>query len=243
MRVEAVTDLDQDVAEIRSVVRQWGEKAVRPRIQELEARGEVPRSLYREVGELGFFGCCFPESMGGTQTGFRALAAVAEELARAYPPLSAGMNLQAATVPLTIANWGTPELVNDYVPALLAATRLGCNAMTEADGGSDFLGAMRTRAVRDGDDYVINGAKMWITNANVADVAIVYGKTDPTAGHRGVTAFVVPMGTPGITVTRVPCRVLGTLMPTNAITFDDVRVPASHVLGKEGQGFVVAMNT
>src|SRR5258708_40213605 len=108
MRVEAVTDLDQDVAEIRSVVRQWGEKAVRPRIQELEARGEFPRALYREMGELGFFGCCFPESMGGTQTGFRALAAVAEELARAYPPLSAGMNLQAATVPLTIANWGTP---------------------------------------------------------------------------------------------------------------------------------------
>jgi glutaryl-CoA dehydrogenase (non-decarboxylating) len=242
MTVDAAIDLDQDVAEIRHIVRDWGEKEVRPRIQELEARGEFPHDLYRQMGELGFFGCCFPERMGGTASGFRALAAVAEELARAYPPLSAGMNLQAATVPLTIANWGTPDLVDRYVASLVAATSLGCNAMTEADGGSDFLGAMRTRAVRDGDHYVINGAKMWITNANVADVAIVYAKTDPEAGHRGVTAFVVPMDTPGISVTRVPCRVLGSLMPTNAITFDDVRVPASHVLGAEGQGFPVAMN-
>ena len=152
------------------------------------------------------------------------------------------MNLQAATVPLTIHNWGTDELIERYVPKLLAAEIFGCNAMTEPDGGSDFLGAMRTRAVRDGDDYVINGAKMWITNANVADVAIVYAKTDPEAGHRGVTAFVVPTDTPGFTANRVPCRVLGKLMPTNEISLVDVRVPAANMLGQEGDGFKVAMN-
>jgi glutaryl-CoA dehydrogenase (non-decarboxylating) len=159
-----------------------------------------------------------------------------------YPPLSAAMNLQAATVPLTIANWGTPEVVREHVPDLIAGVELGCNAMTEPDGGSDFLGAMRTRAVRDGDDYVINGAKMWITNANVADVAVVYAKTDPAAGHKGVTAFVVPTHTPGFEVRRVPCRVLGKLMPSNSVTFDDVRVSSRYVLGEPGQGFVVAMN-
>jgi alkylation response protein AidB-like acyl-CoA dehydrogenase len=194
------------------------------------------------MGELGFFGCCFPESLGGTDAGFGALAAVAESLAWVYPPLSAAMNLQAATVPLTIANWGRPELVDRFVPGLIQGTLLGCNAMSEPDGGSDFLGAMRTRAVRDGDDFVLNGAKMWITNANVAQVAIVYAKTDPDLGHRGVSAFVVPADTPGFQVTRVPCRVLGNLMPTNAITLDDVRVPAGNLLGAEGQGFVVAMN-
>ena len=177
------------------------------------------------MGEMGLFGCCFPERLGGNGAGFRALAAVAENLAWVYPPLSAPMNLQAATVPLTIANWGTPELVERYVPGLVSAELLGCNAMTEPDGGSDFLGAMRTRAVRDGDDYVINGAKMWITNANVADVAVVYAKTDPAAGHKGVTAFLVPTSTPGFEATRVPCRVLGKLMPTNSVTFTDVRVP------------------
>jgi Acyl-CoA dehydrogenases len=230
------------VAALRELVRDWGAREVTPNIRELEAAGEFPRALYRQMGELGFFGCCFREEHGGTGAGFAALAAVAEELARVYPPLSAAMNLQAATVPLTIANWGSDELVQKYVPALLRGELLGCNAMTEPDGGSDFLGAMRTRAVRDGDHYVINGSKMWITNANVADVAIVYAKTDPSAGHRGVSAFVVPTDTPGFTASRVPCRVLGSLMPTNAITLEDVRVPASSMLGEEGQGFVVAMN-
>jgi alkylation response protein AidB-like acyl-CoA dehydrogenase len=234
--------VDDLAADLAALVRDWGIREVRPRIRDLEESGEFPRELYRQMGRLGFFGCCFPESMGGTGAGYRALAAVAEQLAWVYPPLSAGMNLQAATVPLTIANWGTAELVDRYVPRLLAGELLGCNAMTEPDGGSDFLGAMRTRAVRDGDDWVITGSKMWITNANVADVAIVYAKTDPAAGHRGVTAFVVPTSTAGFETRRVPCRVLGKLMPTNAVTLDGVRVPADHVLGEVGRGFVVAMN-
>src|SRR3954453_2728779 len=233
----------EDLArELGAQVRNWGLRDVRPRVRELEEKGEFPRELYRQMGQLGLFGCCFPERLGGIGAGFRALAAVAEQLAWVYPPLSAPMNLQAATVPLTIANWGSPELVDRYVPGLISAELLGCNAMTEPDGGSDFLGAMRARAVRDGDDYVINGAKMWITNANVADVAILYAKTDPDAGHRGVSAFVVPTSTPGFESTRVPCRVLGKLMPTNSVTLTDVRVPAANLLGAEGQGFAVAMN-
>jgi len=230
-----------EAAELAQLVRDWGVAEVRPRVRELERAGEFPRDLYREMGALGFFGCCFPESMGGSGAGYVALAAVAEALAWVYPPLSAAMNLQAATVPLTIANWGDAALVERYVPGLLRGDLLGSNAMTEPDGGSDFLGAMRTRARRDGADFVLDGAKMWITNANVADVAIVYAKTDPDLGHRGVTAFVVPTGTAGFTATRVPCRVLGSLMPTTAITLDGVRVPADHLLGAVGRGFVVAM--
>lgn len=252
MSVEHVTDrpVDEPSAaerietawEIGRLVRDWGRREVRPTVVEREQKAEFPHDLYRQMGELGFFGCCFPESMGGTGAGFRALAAVSENLAWVYPPLSASMNLQAATVPLTIANWGTPEQRDRWVAGLVAGELLGCNAMTEPDGGSDFLGAMRTRAVRDGDDYVINGAKMWITNANVADVAIVYAKTDPSAGHKGVSAFVVPTDTPGFEATRVPCRGLGKLMPTTSISLTDVRVPAGALLGEEGQGFVVAMN-
>ena len=228
--------------EIGQLVREWGRREVRPTVVEREARAAFPHDLYRQMGELGFFGCCFPESLGGTGAGFRALAAVSENLAWVYPPLSASMNLQAATVPLTIANWGTSEQRERWVPGLVSGRLLGCNAMTEPDGGSDFLGAMRTRAVRDGDDYVINGSKMWITNANVADVAIVYAKTDPAAGHKGVSAFVVPTAAAGFEATRVPCRGLGKLMPTNSVSLTDVRVPASALLGAEGQGFVVAMN-
>lgn len=235
---------DEALDALAEMVRDFGLKEVRPRFRELEDCGEFPRDLYLRMGELGLFACCFPDedAPGEPETRYQALAVVAEQLAYVYPPLSAPMNLQAATVPLTIANWGTAEQVEAYVPGLIAGRTLGCNAMTEPDGGSDLLGAMRTRAVRDGDDYLVTGAKMWITNANVADVAVVYAKTDPDAGHKGVTAFLVPMDTPGVVVDRVPCRVLGKLMPTNMITFDGARVPASAVLGAEGEGFKVAMS-
>ena len=174
--------------------------------------------------------------------GFEALAIVSEEIAYAYPPLSACMNLQAATVPLTIQNWGTSDQVKEYVPGLIAGKLLGSNAMSEPDGGTDLLGAMRTVAERVGDHYVINGSKMWITNANVADLSIVYCKTDPNAGHRGVSAFLIDTDTPGFAVSRVKCRVLGSLMPTNSLTFTDLRVSERCLLGKEGEGFKVAMN-
>lgn len=239
---EVARERAETAAELGRLVREFGEAEVRPRILDLESTGEFPRDLYRTMGEMGFFGCMLPEAYGGTDAGYQALASVAENLAWVYPPLSAAMNLQAATVPLTIANWGSPELIDRYVPGLVSGELLGCNAMTEPDGGSDFLGAMRTRAVREGDEYVLNGAKMWITNANVADVAIVYAKTDPEKGHRGVSAFVVPTDTPGFSTQRVPCRVLGSLMPTNSITLDNVRVPSSALLGDEGEGFIVAMN-
>jgi len=235
-------DDDETVEALARLVREWGRERVRPFVQEREAAGEFPRDLYAEMGELGFFGCVFDESLGGTDVGFAALAAVAEQLAWVYPPLSAAMNLQAATVPLTIANWGDADVIARWVPDLVAGRALGCNAMTEPAGGSDFLGSMRTRAVRDGSDWVLNGSKMWITNANVADVAVVYARTDPAAGHRGVTAFVVTTHTSGFEATRVPCRGLGKLMPTNSVSLVDVRVPAGNVLGEEGQGFVVAMN-
>lgn len=231
----------EELEALRDVMRDFGKHEIRPRIRALELAGDFPRDIYRQLGALGAYGTMLPESMGGSGMGFEALAIVSEELAYAYPPLSAGMNLQSATVPLTIRNWGTPEQIERYVAKLISAEILGCNGMSEPDGGTDFLGAMRTVAVRDGDDYIINGTKMWITNANVADVAIIYAKTDPKAGHKGVSAFLVPTDTPGFVANRVKCRVLGNLMPTNGLTFTDMRVPASCMLGAEGEGFKVAM--
>ena len=235
-------DRERELGMLRKLVSSFARKEITPKISELERAGEFPRELYRRMGELGFFGPMLPEEVGGTELGYRALAIIAEGLAYAYPPLSACMNLQAATVPLTIANWGTGEQRDRYVPGLIAGELLGCNAMTEPDGGSDFLGAMRTTATADGDGYVIDGSKMWITNANVADVALVYCKTDPEAGHRGVSAFLVDSCTPGFTARRVATRTLGALMPTNELTFKAMRVPRSQLLGDEGEGFRIAMN-
>src|SRR5690242_8761997 len=127
---------DETVETLARLVREWGLERVRPFVQERESSGEFPRDLYAEMGELGFFGCVFDESLGGTDVGFAALAAVAEQLAWVYPPLSAAMNLQAATVPLTIANWGDADAIARWVPDLVAGRALGCNAMTEPGGGS-----------------------------------------------------------------------------------------------------------
>jgi glutaryl-CoA dehydrogenase (non-decarboxylating) len=240
--MSAARDTSLELGALRRLVRDFGARKIRPRIRELEAAGEFPRELYREMGRLGFFGCMLPEELGGTDLGYEALAIVAEELAYAYPPLSAGMNLQAATVPLTIANWGTDAQRDRYVPGLISGELLGANAMTEPDGGSDFLGAMRTTAVADGDEYVIEGSKMWITNANVADVALVYCKTDPDARHQGVSAFLVDTATPGFAARRVPTAALGALMPSNELTFRRMRVSRSQLLGEAGQGFAIAMN-
>lgn len=239
---EASVASAEELAALRSLLQKFCAENIRPRVRELEDAGEFPRELYKELGELGAFGCIFPEEFGGSNMGFEALALVAEELAYAYPPVSASMNLQAATVPLMIKNWGRPEQINKYVSGLISGTVLGSSALTEPDGGTDLMGAMRTTAKRDGADYIINGSKMWITNANVADVVIVYCKTDTEAKHKGVSAFLVDTTTPGFEANRVKCRVLGNLMPTNGLTFIDMRVPADCMLGNEGEGFKVAMN-
>jgi alkylation response protein AidB-like acyl-CoA dehydrogenase len=249
MMSEAHTNLNkasvasaEELAGLRSLLQKFCAEKIRPRVRELEDAGEFPRELYRDLGKLGAFGCIFPEEFGGSNMGFEALALVAEELAYAYPPVSASMNLQAATVPLMIKNWGRPEQINKYVSGLINGTVLGSSALTEPDGGTDLMGAMRTTAKRDGAEYIINGSKMWITNANVADVVIVYCKTDKEAKHKGVSAFLVDTTTPGFEANRVKCRVLGNLMPTNGLTFTDMRVPADCMLGNEGEGFKVAMN-
>ncbi|MDO8280137.1 MAG: acyl-CoA dehydrogenase family protein [Burkholderiaceae bacterium] len=231
-----------DIAALRDVVRAFGRDEIRPRVREMEAAGTLPRDLYRRIGELGAFGCAFPQHLGGSDMGYEAMAVCAEELAYAYPPLSAGMNMQAATVPLTILNWGSEEQVKRHVPALISGQAIGFNAMSEPDGGTDFVGAMRTRAVRDGDGYVINGSKMWITNADVADVGILYCKTDPAAGHKGVSAFLIDSKTPGFQARRIKCSALGNLMTTNELSFTDMRVSASQMLGREGEGFRIAMS-
>lgn len=234
--------LTPELVELRELAHDFGVSEIRPQVAALETEGAFPRALYKRMGDLGFFGCMFSEEFGGTGMGYKALVVIAEQIAWAYPPLSACFNLQGCTVPLTIANWGSRELAERYVPGLIAGELLGYNGMTEPDGGSDFLGAMKTRIRRDESDYVINGAKMFITNANVADVGIVYGKTDPEAGHKGVSALIVETEAPGFSVRREQCRVLGALMPTTSLALQDCRVPVANLLGEEGGGFKVAMN-
>jgi isovaleryl-CoA dehydrogenase len=158
------------------------------------------------------------------------------------PSLGSAWNMNGLTCPYTILNWGTEEQREKYIPDLISGKKIGFMALTEPGGGSDVIGAMRTRAVKDGSHYVINGSKMFITYASEADLGLLYCKTDPEAGHKGVSCFIVDTSWSGFKAKAIPMKVLGACAPAAEISIEDLRVPAENLLGEEGKGFTIAMN-
>jgi len=238
-------NLSDDEEAIRRVAADFAEREIRPRIADLERSGEFPREMYRQMGELGFFGIPFPTEFGGQGGSFVALVAVIEEIAKVWQPVTGAFNLQGMTVPYTILNWGTDEQRERHVRRLIEAQDIGFMALTERGGGSDALGSMKTRAKRVDCGWVLSGSKTFITNANVADVGLVFAKTDPDAGARGVTGFIVRTDAEGFSTQVIPTRGLGENMPTTDLYLDDVFVADEDVLGGDegvGNGFKYAMN-
>jgi isovaleryl-CoA dehydrogenase len=235
--------LPPELAAIRDTVTRLFASRIIGEIGGYESRREFPRPLIRAMGEAGLFGAAFPEAVGGTDLGFMAVAVISEEISRLRPDLGYCMNLQAMTCPFTILNWGTDEQATRFVPPLIAGERIGAFMLTEPGGGSDPAGAMRTRALRDGDAYRISGSKQWITFAHEADTAVLFARTDPAAGHRGITAFVIePRSAPGYRADPIPMRNLSPVLASCAVFFDDFVVPVANRLGAEGDGFRIAMN-
>ena len=232
----------EEIGLIRDSVNRFMETEVVPKMDAIEASGRFPRDLVLRAGAAGFYGNLFPESVGGSGMGYLAAAVVSEELARNDVRFAACYNQQAATCPYCIFTAGTVEQVVKYVPKLLAGETIGMMSLTEPGGGSDALGNMNTRAARDGDFYVLNGSKMWASMANETDVGILLAKTDPDAGHRGVTAFIVePKKNPGFEARPIEMHGLSKALRTNAVFLDDFKVPIENRLGEEGEGFQIVM--
>jgi len=232
----------EEIGLIRDSVNRFMETEVVPRMDAIEASGKFPRDLVLRAGAAGFYGNLFPESVGGSGMGYLAAAVVSEELARNDVRFAACYNQQAATCPYCIFTAGTVEQVVKYVPKLLAGETIGMMSLTEPGGGSDALGNMNTRAARDDDFYVLNGSKMWASMANETDVGILLAKTDPDAGHRGVTAFIVePKKNPGFEARPIEMHGLSKALRTNAVFLDDFKVPIENRLGEEGEGFQIVM--
>lgn len=218
-------------------------EAILPRIAEFEASAMFPRRLIRDMGDGGLFGAAFPVSVGGSALGFLATALISEEVSRIAPEFGYAMNLQSMTCPYTIFNWGTPEQVERFVPPLIAGENVGMFALTEPAGGSDAAGSMKTVARREGNRYVLSGSKQWITFANACDTGVLFAKTDPAAGHRGITAFIVePKSAPGFVAEPIAMAGLSRCLATCAVYLDGFEVPAENRLGQEGEGFTIAMN-
>jgi isovaleryl-CoA dehydrogenase len=233
---------DDDLEAIRDSVIRFMEGEVVPVMDEWETRQELPRELVRKAGETGLFGSLFPESVGGTDTGYMAAVVILEEMARLDVRFACCSNQQTGTCPASIYLAGTPEQIDKYVPKLIAGELIGMMSLTEAGGGSDALGSMKTTARRDGDVYRLNGSKMWASLGNECDAGILLAKTDPNAGSKGVTAFIVePKKYPGYTAHAIDTMGLSKSFRTCALYLDDFVVPVENRLGEEGEGFKIIM--
>jgi alkylation response protein AidB-like acyl-CoA dehydrogenase len=228
--------------ELRAVIRELATERIAPRAAEIDERAEFPLDLKELLAQQDLLGTCFEERHGGTSLDTVGQCIVVEEIARADATTSLIPIVQKlGALPILLA--GNDEQRNRYLPRLASGEWLAAFALTEAAAGSD-VASNRMRAARDGDDYVLNGSKRFITHGSVANLLTVFALTDPEAGGRkGMSAFIVEADTPGFAAPRVEHKMGIRGSPTAELTFDDVRVPAANRLGEEGEGFKIAMET
>ncbi len=229
-------ELTDDHVMLRDMVRKFAEKEIAPVVDRDENEHRFQRELVSQMAELNLFGCPIPEEYGGNGMGYLAHAIATEEIGRVSGSLRVAFNMQTMGTSLSILKWGSEELKRKYIPALMSAEILGCFGITEPDAGSDTA-AMTTTAVRDGNEYVLNGRKMWITWSPVADMSVVFAMTDKKAKHKGMSAFVMDMDTRGVSTKAIKEKLGLWACPTGEIIMEDVRIPVGNRLGEEGKGF------
>ena len=231
----------EDLDLLRKTVRSFATDRIAPRAEEIDANNEFPRDLWPELGELGLLGITVDSEYGGSELGYLAHVIAMEEISRASGSLGLSYGAHSNLCVNQLRHWGNAEQKQKFLPKLVTGEHLGALAMSEAGAGSDVV-SMRTTAVRDGDDYVLNGSKMWITNAPGADVMIVYAKTDPEAGSKGISAFVVERGAPGLSTPQKLDKLGMRGSDTSEVLFEDCRIPVGNRLAEEGRGAAILMS-
>ncbi|MET8750969.1 acyl-CoA dehydrogenase family protein [Streptomyces sp. NPDC004667] len=234
-------ELSEEQEAVRRLARAFSEREIAPYAAEWDRAESVDRSIVKKLGDLGFLGLTVPEEYGGSGGDHVSYALVTEELGRGDSAVRGIVSVSLGLVAKTVAAWGTEEQRQDWLPRLCSGEALGCFGLTEPGTGSDAA-ALTTRAVREGDAYVISGSKMFITNGTWADVVLLFARTGGAPGHRGISAFLVPADTPGLTRREVRGKLGLRGQATAELALDGVRVPASAMLGPEGKGFSVAMS-
>ena len=217
---------------IRETARAFAADRITPFAAEWEQAGAFPPELFREMGELGLMGMTVPEEWGGVGADYISYAMALEEISYGDGALGIVMSGHNSVGCMPLLEYGTEDQKRTWLPRMARGEVLTAFALTEPGGGSD-AGSLRCRAVRDGDSYVLNGAKAFITSGKTADVTLVIASTDPAAGKRGISAFLVPTDAPGYRVVRVEKKLGQNASDTCQIALDDVRVPADARLGEE----------
>jgi acyl-CoA dehydrogenase len=234
--------LPDDVRLLQSTVRDYVRDRLVPIAAQIEHDDAVPEDVLAEMKELGLFAVPFPEEYGGGGFGELGYCILLEELGHTNAAISNIVGGHCSLSGMAIVHGGSPELKSRYLPAMATGEKLGAFALTEPNAGSDAA-HIETTAVRDGDHFVLNGSKLWVSNGPIADLYTVFAVTDPTAGTRGISAFVVDRDTPGVAIGKVDEKMGLRGSRTSEVYFQDARVPAHNMLGEEGRGFRVALQT
>jgi butyryl-CoA dehydrogenase len=238
--------MDFELTEEQLLVKQtaaaFAEKEIKPVAARMDRDGAYPMELVRRLGEVGFLGMFVPQTFGGSGLDLVSYVVAMEEISKAWASLSVIMSVHNSLVCAPLLRFGTPAQQQRYLPAMITGEKLGCYALTEPGAGSD-AGAIQTRATRSGDDYVLNGEKIFTTSGSRADLAIVYAVTDPAQGKKGISAFLVEKNTPGFIVGNLEDKLGLRSSDTASLTFQDCRVPQANRLGAEGEGFRIALST
>jgi alkylation response protein AidB-like acyl-CoA dehydrogenase len=235
-------DLTDEQAAIQAMAREFAESEIRPIAMEIDRDARFPHETVKRMGELGLMGIAVPERWGGSGSDMVAYVVALEEIARVCASHAVVMSVDNSLYGYPVLAFGTDAQRERFLKPVAAGYAHGCFALTEPQAGSDARN-QATLAHRDGQDYVITGRKMFITNGREATFALVFAQTDVAAARKGITAFVVEKGTPGFTVSKTEDKLGIRASDTAELVFDECRVPAAHRIGEEGQGFKIALAT
>ncbi|HLM41928.1 MAG TPA: isovaleryl-CoA dehydrogenase [Microvirga sp.] len=234
-------DLGETADAIRETVRDFAQDQIAPRAEEIDRTNQFPRDLWPAMGALGLHGITVEEEYGGTGLGYLEHVVAMEEVSRASASVGLSYGAHSNLCVNQLRRNGSEEQKRRYLPKLISGEHLGALAMSEPGSGSDVV-SMRTRAEKRGDRYVLNGNKMWITNGPTAETLVVYAKTDPEAGHRGITAFIIEKGFKGFSTHQKLDKLGMRGSDTCELVFEDCEVPEENVLGEAGKGVNVLMS-
>ena len=235
-------ELSDEQKLLKEMVRRFADEVVEPRAKEIDESGEFPREFFAQAGELGLAGVSVPEEWGGAGMDVLSYTLVIEEVSRACASSGVILSVNNSLVCDPILAYGSAEQKREFLTPLASGRKLGCFALTEPGAGSDAA-ALRTTARRDGDHYVLDGNKVFITNGTHAEIALVFASVDLEKRHRGITAFLVPCDTPGFSRGHHEVKLGVNASGTTELSFSGLRIPAAWRLGEDGEGLKIAMST
>ncbi len=240
-KIAPLTQLTEDEQMLRDAAAEFADTMIKPKVHEMDEAAKLDEGLIKQFFDMGFMGIEIPEEyQGGGGSFFMSIVAI-EQISRVDASVGVFMDVQNTLVNNAFLNWGSDEVKKKFLPQL-ATEKVGAYCLSEAGSGSDAF-ALKCAAKEDGDDYVLNGTKLWITNAKEADIFLVFATVDPSAGYKGITAFIVERGMEGFSVSKKENKLGIRASSTCELLLEDVRVPKENVLGEVGKGYKVAIET